>query len=551
MSAGDGSRIRAASQGLDSRRALLHLQMGRMMKSPHLYPSQKDKLPIFLLSLTYFLLHIVTGWQYGYFRDELYFLSMSEHLDFGYVDVPPIVPLLMRLSRAVLGDSVFALHVLPAIAGALTVFLGGLIAKRLGGGSYAMTLTSVTLMSAPMFYAYSSLFTYNCFDQLMSCLFIYILAGILAHGGTPNRIFPWVLLGLCSGIGVMVKLTFLFVGFGFAAALLMVDHRRLYVSRRFWTAALISLVVSLPYLFWQMRHDFITWEYLSSYSQFKTSSVTVFDFSLTQILALNFVSAPLWLAGLYSLFAQKQLRFRLLGWMAVILFILVIGLDGKYYMTAACYYAPLAAGAVIAEKWFTATGMRAAQYSYMAGLFVVGLILLPMSVPVLAPSQYLATYSHVEAGIARLIRTDTLSATGLPHHFADRFGWEELAQTVAHVYRSLPAQDQAQCAILAANYGEAAAIDFFGAKYNLPKAISGHLSYYTWGYRSYSGDVVLAVGFPEYSRTQFELLFEDVSIAAYCRSQYARSIENDIPVFLCKRSRAPLGQLWPRLENLR
>jgi len=135
----------------------------------------------------------------------------------------------------------------------------------------------------------------------------------------------------------------------------------------------------------------------------------------------------------------------------------------------------------------------------------------------------------------------------LPQHYADEFNWPEMVTTVAHVFHSLPPAEQAKTAIFCSNYGQAGAIDFFGAQYGLPKAISGHQNYFLWGPRDYTGEIVILVGGDE---DDAKKQFDSVTLAATQENAYAFRYETR-PILLCRGLRWNLQTGWPKVKNWR
>ncbi len=507
-----------------------------------------DNLFLFLLASIKFLIHLLTGWQYGYFRDELYYFSMSEHLDLGYVDITPLVAWLMKLSRILLGDSVFAIHILPALAGALTVLLAGLIARKLGGGRYAQVLTAVAVIAAPLFQIFNAMFTYDCFDQLLSALLIYVLVWILTEKKRPQL---WLLFGVVVGIGLMTKISMLFLGFSLIVALLLTKERKYFTTKWIWLAGLIALGFLLPYLWWQASHHWIILEYWGNYAQGKAFKANPIEFLLMEMIVLNPLSLPLWLGGLYYLlFAKKGSSFKVLGWLNLVYLFLAIIMSFKFYILAGSFFGVLAAGAVWVEKYFIKKRSRSLRYAYPIILFGVGLLFLPLTVPVLPIEQFVKFNNFANNLGVNKVKAENIETAELPQHFADRFGWEELVRTVAKVYQHLPPAEQEKCAIFANNYGEAGAIDLIGKKYGLPKAISGHLSFYVWGPRDYTGEVMLIIGFDRAAETKLREVFEEVEIVAITEAKYAMPYENHQPIYLCKKAKLSMPELWPMVKNL-
>jgi hypothetical protein len=127
-------------------------------------------------------------------------------------------------------------------------------------------------------------------------------------------------------------------------------------------------------------------------------------------------------------------------------------------------------------------------------------------------------------------------------------GWPELATTVAQVYQSLPPSERAQAVIVAQNYGEAAAIDFFGRSNGLPPVISGHNQYYLWGTHGRSGNVLIDVG-GDCGANQH--LFESSERAATFTSPWIARYEDNLPIMVCRGIKKPLAELWPKVKSYR
>ena len=177
----------------------------------------------------------------------------------------------------------------------------------------------------------------------------------------------------------------------------------------------------------------------------------------------------------------------------VMLLIMFVTSSKSYYITSA-YPVLFAGGAVLLEKLFEEKRkIRWLKVAYPILLIVTGGIIAPMVLPVLPVDSYL-TYQQT-LGFAPQ-KTEVGHVGPLPQYYGDMFGWPEMVETVAEIYHNLPPEERAKAAIFALNYGEAGAIDFFGPRYDLPKAISGHQNYYLWGPRNYTGEVMIVLGWP-------------------------------------------------------
>src|SRR5919199_6869389 len=213
------------------------------------------------LALAKLLLHLLTNGNYGYFRDEFYYIAAGERLDLGYVDFPPFVAIAADISRFVLGDSPVALRFFPALAGALVVVLAGLMARELGGGRFAQGLAALATLVAPSFIAMGTFLSMDAFDQLFWVSAVYVLLLILKRD-QPSL---WLLFGLIAGLGLLTKLSMLSFGFGVFVALLLTQSRRHLLTPSPWLGGAIGIAFLLPYIFWQIEHGWPTLEFWENY----------------------------------------------------------------------------------------------------------------------------------------------------------------------------------------------------------------------------------------------------------------------------------------------
>jgi len=481
--------------------------------------------------------------NYGYFRDELYYVALSDNPGFGYVDVPPAAPFLLAVVRALFGTSLFSLHLLPAAAGGLFVLLSGLMVRKLGGGIFALGLTLTCVTLAPQFVGMDSIYTYDTFDKLIWAAILYLLLRLLQTG--DERL--WIPLGLCAGLGLLVKITIVFLVGGFVLGLLLTKDRKHLFRPRFWAGAGLALIAASPFILWQILNQFPTLEFYSQYASGKTYPVTPLQFILDQILALNPLAAFVWIAGLgYVLFHKEGKRYRPFGFGYLALLVLFIALKAKYYMLSPYYPVLFAAGAIAFESFLRPErrASRVLRPLIPAAIGLTGLILMPMARPVL-PVETLIKLSSGWTGI----KQETHELVRLPQHYADRFGWPELAGEIAAAYRSLPEDERSRAAIFTGNYGEAGAVWLFGREMGLPLPISGHNQYFLWGPRGATGEILITFG-PD--REDLEPIYESVTEFGRFRHPYVMPYENDRPIFICRKLRNPsrtLAVFWPSVKN--
>jgi 4-amino-4-deoxy-L-arabinose transferase-like glycosyltransferase len=499
---------------------------------------------ILYLSLFKLFLHFLTNGHYGYFRDELYYLACGEHLAWGYVDQAPMIALVARVTRAVFGDSLFAIRFFPAVAGAALVFVTGLIVRELGGSRFAIVLASVAVIVAPGFLILHTILTMNAFEPLFWALGAYLLVRIFKTGDARL----WVWFGAVAGLGLMNKHSTLMFGFAVVVALIITPARRYFLSKWLWLGGLVALLIFLPNILWQIGHGFPTVEVLRNADKNQNLPVSPLDFFKGQLLLAHPLTFPLWAAGLYFYLAARAGKpYRALGWAYVVMFVSMILLRAKVYYLLPIYPVLFASGAVWFEDFFARLTQRARAWRWLkpatvSVLVVGGVVLAPLSLPVL-PVETFIRYQRA-LGL-ETPRTEKLRLAELPQHYADMFGWEEMTETVARVYHSLPAEEQPRCAIFARNYGEAGAIDFFGARYGLPKAIGKHQNYFLWGPRDYTGECVITIG---EKLEDVQKTFNQIELAATFTHPYVLPHENNQPIFVCRQPKAPLKEIWPRVK---
>ncbi|HKV57954.1 MAG TPA: glycosyltransferase family 39 protein, partial [Ktedonobacteraceae bacterium] len=441
------------------------------------------------LALLKFLAHLVVSGNYGFFRDELYYIDAGKHLAFGYVEFPPFIALLAASIHTVIGNSLVAYHLFPAIAGAVLVLLTGLIARELGGGRFAQCLAALASLSVLTFLAIDSIFSMDSFDELWWVLLAYILIRLIKR----DRPRLWLLFGLVAGIGLMTKVTMLMFGFAIVAGLLLTPQRKYLLNKWAWVGGAIAFAFLVPYVLWNAANGWPTLEFWSSYTSGHANPASALGFLYQQVLTMNPLTLPLWLAGLYYyFFTQAGKPYRALGWAYVILYVLFTVTRAKLYFLAPAYPMLFAAGSVMLVRMMSKPRLGWLKPAYISLLLLVGLLVSPTVMPILPPSLY-GRATAIIGGNAG-IKVEDRATGALPQQLADRFGWDTMTATVARVYHSLSPDEQAQACIFTENYGEAGAIDFYGSQYHLPQAISGHNTYYLWGPGNCTGAVVISIG---------------------------------------------------------
>jgi hypothetical protein len=495
--------------------------------------------PAYCVAAFLFLLHMLTANAYGYFRDELYFIACSDHLAAGYVDFAPLAAWILKINRVLLGDSLYALRFLPAVAHAGEVLLTGTIARELGGKRFAVLLSTLCVAVAPVILGNATRYSMNCFEPLFWMGAIYLLLRVI-NGGDER----WLLgLGVACGAGIENKHSTIFFVAALLVALALSPQRRLFLSKWFWAAAVITFLFAMPNLIWQVQHDYATYVDLHNVKvMHKNVELPPIPFIVQQIMMLNLFLALVWLPGLGWFFFRPEGRvYRVAALTFLIFFLELLLMKGKDYYVAPIYPVAFAAGGVLWEK-LTQARLHEFRYALIPYVLIAGAISAPIVLPVLSPEKAAAYAENL--GVTKH-KTEVGMNSQLPQHFADEFGWPELVEKTAQLYHSLPPEEQAKTAILGGSYGDAGAIDFFGAKYGLPKSISAHQNYWYWGPREYTGESVILL---HWRRASAEKYCASVVEGPHLDNPWSMQ-EEQYTIWLCRGMRPPLQEFWPDLKN--
>jgi hypothetical protein len=486
------------------------------------------------------LLHLATLPGYGYFRDELYYLACARHLAWGYVDHPPLSIALLWLQTALIGDSVAALHVLPALAGAGCVLLGGLLARELGGGAWAQRLTAVAVFASPFLLAVSHFYSMNVLEWGLWSALALVFARLLAGGSERG----WLLFGGLAGLALLNKLQVALYGAGLVAGLLLSDQRRQLGRPWIWAGGALAFALFLPHVVWQVANGWPTADFVANARAEKIHAAPPFELFTGLVVLLHPLTAPLWLSGLAALLVWRPLApFRPLA-VAALVTSAVFAIQGaKVYYLAPALPPLLAAGAVAWERAAARRGWRLALPAAAAVLALGMVVTLPISVPVLAPERVVALQRAL--GVQEP-RTERREHGELPTVLSDMFGWRELVDTLVEVWDGLPEDERRHAVILTANYGQAGAVDQLGAARGLPPAVSGHNSYWHWGPGPYRGGTLIAVGFSEEA---LKPRFDSVERVATTSCEWCMPAENGLPVFVCRGLRGRPEDSWDELRR--
>lgn len=483
-------------------------------------------------------LWINLGGGYGIFRDELYYLACADHLAWGYVDQPPLSIFLLAGIRALLGDSLFALRLVPALAGAGVVFVTGLMARQMGGGRFAVGLAATAAVVSGAILALSSFYSMNIFDLLLVALAMFFVVR-LVDSGEPRY---WLLIGGLLGLGLLNKVGVLWIGLGLGIGLVTTRERRWLSTPWPWIAAGVAGLLFLPYVLWNAAHDWAHLAFIERAVSGKYSGLSAWTFLSGLVLEQNPSTFLLWGSGLvWLLFARAGSRYRILGivWLGACLVLIANGRSKSGYLASA-FPMLFAAGGVAWERWLPD---RRLVRAVAVALVALGILLAPFATPVLPVETFIA-YSRTLGMAPSTDEGHELAELG--QFYADMHGWEEKARAVAEVFHALPAEEREMAAIFAENYGRAGAIDYWADEYDLPGAIGNHNNYWWWGPGEATGEVVIILGG---DRDDPEERFESVEVAGVATCDYCIPYERDLPIYVARGLEMPLAELWPLIAH--
>ncbi len=451
--------------------------------------------------------------RYGWDRDELYFLSAAHHLAFGYVDFPPFTAWVGWTIDKLAPHSLVALRASSLVAGAATVVLVAFIARELGGGRPAQWAAALCWALTPYILGSASIFHPTWFDVLAWVAFLYVATRLLLRG--ERRL--WLLLGVIAGVGFEAKYTIAFLLLAFALALVLTRERRLLTTRGPWLALAIALLLLLPNLLWQASHGWPSIDFFSSQNANTASGTSRPAFVAEQLLFLGATSV-LAVVGIVWLWRH---RLQTLALVPVIVTLLFLFERGRSYYPLPADALAVAAGAVAFEGWLR-PGRRLQLPAVLAVLQVAVIVL---AAPIVVP--FYSTSHMVRSGVWQ---------TGF---FKDEIGWPEMTAQVERAWQRLSNSERAGGVVLAENYGEASALQFYG--HNLGPVLSGHLSWQYWRPRQLPQRFALTVG---YDADTLNRLCRSWQPLARIENRWRLDNEERGRLIAACSLKRPLGSLW-------
>ncbi len=476
---------------------------------------------------------------YGYFIDELYYLACARRLALGYVDHPPLSIAILTVTRGLLGDSATAIRVPAMVAVAAVPLVTARLGRRLGGGPFAQGLGALAAAAAPLSMVVGSFYSMNAFEWLLWPVVALVLVEVL-DGAEPRA---WLLIGVLLGLGLENKHTTVLLAGAIALGLLVTPARTALRTPWPWAGAAVALVLLLPNLLWQRAHGFPSLEFYRNAQIQKNIPTPPLAVLVGQVLFVGIGAAPVWVAGAIWLLRARAARpYRPLGWAFVALLGLMLASRSSRPDRIAAFYPVLFAAGAVAVETATQDARRWLSVAVPALVTASAVIVAPLALPLLPP----ATVSAYARTIGLLPRIERGKTSPIPQWLADRTGWESFVADVESVYRSLPPEDQARAVIYCPSYGQAGAVELFGAPRGLPRVIAPQNSYWTWADEAKLPEVLIAVGMRE---QDLAAAYATHRVAAISRCEYCMSWRDEVPIYVAEGPRLPFRTVWDRIKH--
>jgi 4-amino-4-deoxy-L-arabinose transferase-like glycosyltransferase len=496
--------------------------------SPRLRPAasaDRVPLPAWLIAAALVAVELAVSGRYGFMQDELYFIEAGRHLAFGYVDQPPLAPLLTRIVTSVLGVSPTAVRIIPALAGGAVVVIAARCAALFGAGRFGRVLAALTTACAPVIFTSVHVDNTTPLDLLLWAAVVACVATALLR----DRPRWWLGAGTAAGLGLENDNLMLLLLAGIAVGLLISAQRQVLRTRWPWLGAAVAAVIWAPNLIWEAANG---WPQLAMAAALRSENTSAGDYAAglpIQLLYIGLLVAPVAVAGFVRLWRTPELRFIAAAATLVLVYVLA-WIPGKAYYADGMAPAVLAAGSAAAEQWIARGRRPRARTALLIAAPLIGLVILPEALPVVPVSA-----------------VHTLPASAQQSSdLGDTIGWPQLTRAVAAQDAALTRAGHPPTAIFTGYYGEAAALGVLDAGYHLPPVLSGHNAYWMWGPGKAADTTVLAVD----ALSQLRPYFASCRLLTTYHAPY--QVQNDwtpLQIAVCTGPAAGWPELWPRLKH--
>ena len=486
------------------------------------------------LSTAAFAIHFAVAGRYDFFRDELYFIACGRHPAFGYADQPPLVPLVSAATQ-IFGEHLWLLRGVAALGAFGVVWFTCKLAALFEAGEAGVVIAGAAAATAPMYLGIFTTLNTSTFEPLAWTAIAYFIARAVLLGDGRG----WLWAGLVAGLDLEAKYELPLRLLPLLVALVLTAQGRALLRRNALFGAALAAALAAPSLIWQLSHHLPFLELVRAGAAGKNTVVPAGAFLLNQVLTMNPVYALLAVIGVVAPFADRRLaQFRFVALGFALTTIAVIALHGKDYYLAPAYGPAFALGAAAVDGWIRPAWVKLAP---LVPALAMSAVAAPVAMPILAPAR-LADYMRT-IGLAPK-SGENLDQSDIPQTFADEMNWRTLTNDVAKAVRSLPPDEQKRVVILGRNYGESAALDFFGRALDLPPVIGRHNQYWYWGPQG-DGTLMIWINYPP---DRLKDRCAEVALLGRSSAPHAMPYESNVPITLCRGLRRPLLTEWQELK---
>ena len=493
---------------------------------------QENKHLFILSALNFIIIYASTFVKgYGYFIDEFYYIACANNPAAGYVDHPPLAPLILTVFKFFFGESMYAIRIVPALASSVTAFMLGIIAKEMDGNKTAQAIASFCIIFSPGFAAFAAFYSMNAFEPMLAAIAIYYLIKMF----NENSPVYWLKIGIVFGLLLLNKHTSIVFIIVMIISLLFTKNRKYLFSKYFIYCVTISSLFLIPNIIWQIKHDFPSLEFYLTNLEIKNVRIPVSDYLTLITFVYNPYTMIILIMGAGFLILKKQnSEYKVFGILFLLIFIFFfINRTGRIDRISFSLLGVIPAGAIFVNQLLEK--MKHKWIYYAGGILMISSFI--MIIPLLMPflnyeysaklTNFYGLNTEVEAGKKPLI----------PQLLADRIGWQEKADMVGQVYLSLPETEREKTIIAADNYGNAGALELYGKKYGFKNVVSGHNNYYIWSSERLEGDIILQLT----DNDSYEGLIKAYEIVDSTNvifdNEYCSPNERNLTVFICRKPR--------------
>ena len=460
--------------------------------------------------------------RYGFHRDELYFITSGQHPAFGYVDQPPLAPLVTRLGTSLFGTNPTAVRIVPSLMGGAVVVGTGLTAGALGGRRFAQLLAAIAMACAPIVLGSAHLAGTTIYDlAAWTFTILFVLRAVVL--GRPRS---WLAAGAVAGLGLENKDLILLLGVALAVGLLTTSSRSEHATRWPWFGGLVALALWTPNLVWQLTNSIPALAMARSLRIEHSGSGDYVSFIFAQVLLVGILAFPIVVVGIRHLMYRRELHFAMVAVVGVVVYVFAV-IPGRQYYTAGMLPLLFAAGGCRIEQ---RQSNRTRRRLWLAAPVVGALLAVTFVLPVLPLSAF--------ARMTFLHKTS--------YDLGETVGWPTLTSQVADVYDEIPVHERQETAIFTSNYGEAGALAVYGRSHGLPEPLSGHNTYWLWGPGGAPDQVVVAVGSVGQLRPHFAACRYRATIHSL---DHVDNDENGTDIWTCNGPRGKWSSFWTGLRN--